>query len=118
MDNNKTPKYYIEKIITDIEFCIRYLKNVAIDEFNNNELLTSAISFKFVQISENVKKLPQNIFIMYPNIPWMKISGLRNRIVHDYDGINLENIWYIISNDLEDLKSKLKIIVSEYKKKN
>ena len=51
MDNNKTPKYYIEKIITDIEFCIRYLKNVAIEEFNNNELLTSAISFKFVQIS-------------------------------------------------------------------
>ena len=39
------------------------------------------------------------------------IEGLRNRIIHDYDGINLENIWYIINNDLEDLKSKLESIL-------
>ena len=111
MDNNKTPKYYIEKIITDIEFCIRYLKNVAIDEFNNNELLTSAISFKFVQISENVKKLPQNIFIMYPNIPWMKISGLRNRIVHDYGNIQLDIIYNTIINDLPVLLNELNKLI-------
>lgn len=111
MDNNKTPKYYIEKIITDIEFCIRYLKNVAIEEFNNNELLTSAISFKFVQISENVKKLPQNIFIMYPNIPWMKISGLRNRIVHDYGSIQLDIIYNTVIQDLPLLLNDLKGIV-------
>ena len=111
MDNNKTPKYYIEKIITDIEFCIRYLKNVAIEEFNNNEILTSAISFKFVQISENVKKLPQSIFIMYPNIPWMKISGLRNRIVHDYGSIQLDIIYNTVIQDLPLLLNDLKGIV-------
>lgn len=111
MDNNKTPKYYIEKIIIDIEFCIRYLKNVAIEEFNNNELLTSAISFKFVQISENVKKLPQSIFNMYPNIPWMKISGLRNRIVHDYGSIQLDIIYNTVIQDLPLLLNDLKGIV-------
>lgn len=61
MDNNKTPKYYIEKIVKDIEFCIEHVKDSSIDEFNADEVLSSAISFKFVQISENAKKLPESI---------------------------------------------------------
>ena len=87
MDNNKTPKYYIEKIIKDIEFCINHLKDSTIEEFNEDEVLSSAISFKFVQISENAKKIPESICSLYPDIPWLKISGLRNRIVHDYGSI-------------------------------
>ena len=59
--DNKTPKYYIEKIIKDIEFCINHLKDSTIEEFNEDEVLSSAISFKFVQISENAKKLPESI---------------------------------------------------------
>ena len=81
MDNKKTPKYYIGKIMSGIEFCINHLQKETIESFNEDEILSSAISFKFVQISENVKKLPSSIYEIYPNIPWVKISGLRNRMV-------------------------------------
>ena len=72
MDNNKTPKYYIEKIIEDINFCIKHLGDMPLSVFNADEVLSSAISFKFVQISENVKKLPNSIYENYPNIPLAK----------------------------------------------
>ncbi|MBR2708283.1 MAG: DUF86 domain-containing protein [Bacilli bacterium] len=39
------------------------------------------------------------------------IKGLRNRIIHDYSGINLTNIWYIINNDLKELRIKLENII-------
>lgn len=48
MDNEKNPKYYIEKIVEDIEFCIKYVGKLDLDEFCNDEVLTCAISFKFV----------------------------------------------------------------------
>ena len=73
-------------------------------------MLSSAISFKFVQISENVKNLPQNIYSEYPNISWMKISGLRNRIVHDYGSIQLDIIYNTVIKDLPSLLEDLKRI--------
>ena len=113
MDNAKPPKYYIDKILKDIDFCINNLNDVTIEEFNEDEVLSSAISFKFVQISENVKKLPNNIYDIYPNVPWMKISGLRNRIVHDYGSIQLDIIYDTVKNNLPDLKIEIEKIIKE-----
>ena len=112
MDNNKTPEYYIKKIIDDIDFCINNLKDITIEDFNDDEVLSSAISFKFVQISENVKKLPIDYCEKYHNIPWMKISGLRNKIVHDYGSIILDIIYDTVKNDLPDLKIKIESIIN------
>lgn len=111
MDNIKTPKYFIEKILKDISFCIDNLKDVTLEDFNSDEVLSSAISFKFVQISENVKKLSNDIYNMYPDVPWMKISGLRNRIVHDYGSIQLDIIFDTVKNNLPELKMKIESIL-------
>lgn len=43
----------------------------------------------------------------YPEIPWFKMRGLRNRIVHDYEGVNLKLIWEIVSMDVKVLKEQL-----------
>ena len=46
----------------------------------------------------------------HPEIPWRAVYGLRNRIVHDYDGVNVELIWQIISEDLDDLLAQLRAL--------
>lgn len=51
----------------------------------------------------------------YPNIEWNMIKGLRNRIVHDYEGIGLKSIWYIIQNDILELKNSLQNIIDNEK---
>ena len=111
MDNGKTYKYYVKKIIDDINFCIKHLEAISLQEFNMDEILSSAISFKFVQISENVKKLPLSINEVYPNIPWNKISGLRNRIVHDDGSIQLDIIYNTVKYDLPKLIVDLNEII-------
>ena len=45
--------------------------------------------------------------VKYNTIEWRMMKGLRNRIIHDYSGINLTNIWYVIQNDLPTLKENL-----------
>ena len=109
--NNKTPKYYIEKIINDIEFCIYHLNGKSLDDFNNDEILNNAISFKLVQISENVKKLPSKIYELHGDIPWFKISGLRNRIVHDYGSVQLDIIFDTIKYDFPNLLEQITQII-------
>lgn len=51
----------------------------------------------------------------YSNIEWNMIKGLRNRIVHDYEGISLKSIWYIINNDITELKTEIQNILNDDK---
>lgn len=113
MDNSKTPSYYINKIICDIKFSILHVNGLSLHDFENNEVLTSAISFKFVQISENAKKIPEEIIKLYQEIPWYKINGLRNKIVHDYGSIQLEIIYDTILCDFPVLLNMLEEIMKE-----
>lgn len=47
----------------------------------------------------------------HPEIPWREMNGLRNRIVHDYEGVNLRLVWEIISGDIPDLRNILKALL-------
>lgn len=113
MDNKKTPTYYLSKIIDDIIFVIRNTKDVSIEEFSHNDVLNCAVSFKFIQISENAKQLPESLMFAYPMIPWYKINGLRNRIVHDYGNVQLDIIYDTIIKDLPILLEQLNEIIKE-----
>ena len=111
MDNIKTPTYYLLKIIEDINFVIDNTIGISIEEFSEDEVLNCAVSFKFIQISENAKQLPEGLVKEYPQIPWKKINGLRNRIVHDYGNVQLDIIYNTIEKDLPTLLKQLKIII-------
>ena len=100
MDNVKDSIYYLEKINNDLHFIENNTKNVTLDEFSNDELLYSAINFKFIQISENVRKIPNDFINKNTSIPWYKLNGLRNKLVHDYGNVKLEIIFDTIKKDI------------------
>ena len=58
-------------------------------------------------IGEMVSKLSENIKNQHLEVEWIKIKGFRNIVAHDYFGIDAEEIWQIINNDLPDLKKKV-----------
>lgn len=110
MDNSKGYDYYISKIIDDIRFIIDNTKGVTNDDFEKDIILNNAICFRFIQVSENANKIPNNIKAIYPSIPWSKVSGLRNRIVHDYGNIQLDVVYSTIIEDLPNLLDELEKI--------
>ena len=108
MENRKNAKYFLENIIEDITFILEHTQNITYEQFVNDELLNNAISFKFIQISENSKQIPNEIIQNYQDIPWYKINGLRNKIVHDYGAIKLDIIYQTIVDDLPYLLETIK----------
>ena len=97
----------IQKIINHIESILKYTNNVTYDEFRNNNMMVEACVFNLSQIGELANKLDKEYISKYPEIPWFKMRGLRNRIVHDYEGANLNLIWEIIDMDIKILKEQL-----------
>ncbi len=111
MDNIKNDSYYLNKIVDDIKFVIGSTANMALDEFDNNEMVNSAVNFKFIQISENASRLSKELITSAVEIPWNKIKGLRNKIVHDYGNVVMDTIFNTIKKDLPILLEQLMKLV-------
>jgi len=78
----------ILKIIDYINSILKYTNNVDYAEFKNKSMMVEACIFSLSQIGELVNKLDKEYNSINLEIPWFKMRGLRNRIVHDYEGVN------------------------------
>jgi uncharacterized protein with HEPN domain len=86
-------------------------------ELNEQMNLNASLTL-LVNIGENVSKLSENLKFEYSNIEWKQIKDFRNRIVHDYVGIDLAIVYEIITNDLGIIKSEVEKIVQNKIKTN
>ena len=103
MDNVKNDFYYIQKIQKDLHFIVLHMQDVDMEELGNNEVLLNSMLFRMIQVSENAKKLSDEYKEEKSNIPWNALSGLRNRIVHDYGNVDLHIVYETLKNDIPDL---------------
>lgn len=110
---NDKEKYAILKMIEYINKSILYTKDLTYEAFEEDTKTQDATIFNISQIGELVRNITDETINKYGNIEWKMIKGLRNRIIHDYVGINLSNIWYVIKNDLPMLKVDLMQILNE-----
>ena len=98
----------IEKMISLSEKILSYVNNTDYEAFVKNEMLVEACAFNLSQLGELSHKLTEDFQNEYLNIPWKAIYGMRNKIIHDYDGVNLKVVWETISEDLPELTQLLK----------
>ena len=72
--------------------------------FSADSKLVEACVFNLSQLRELYKVADDSFTAAHPEIPWREMYGLRNRIVHDYEGVNLKLVWEIIQGDLPELE--------------
>lgn len=103
MDNIKNDAYHVKKLRTDLQFIVKHMRDVGIEELNEDEVLLDSMLFRMIQISKNAKKLSDTYKRTHEHIPWSALSGLRNRIVHDYGNVDLNIVYETLKNDIPQL---------------
>lgn len=98
------------KMLTYIDKIMNYCNNENYNTFISNDMLVEACVFNLSQLGELVGELDKEFREQHSNVPWKQIYGLRNKIVHDYDGVNLQLVWEIISDDIPELREILESI--------
>lgn len=78
------------------------------DDFHDSRINFDATMMNFILIGEMVDRISDKFKTDHPDIDWTQIKGLRNIIAHDYFGVDAEEIWQIIKNQLPDLKTSAK----------
>jgi uncharacterized protein with HEPN domain len=105
----------IEDILESLDKIGCYTEGLTQDSFERDEKTSDAVVRNLEIIGEAAARLPENFTSLHPEIEWAKIKGLRNRIVHEYFGVDLLIIWQIIEKDLPEFKKSLMAIRLELK---
>jgi uncharacterized protein with HEPN domain len=108
--SKRQPGLLIEDITESGNKILAYTQNLTFDQFIADSKTVDAVIRNFEIIGEAAARLPEEFKDKYPDIDWHRIRGFRNRIVHDYFGIDYTIVWQIKEAFLPELLSKLKNI--------
>jgi uncharacterized protein with HEPN domain len=83
------------------------------EAFEHDELIQTWIVHHLQIIGEAASAIPDSFREKYPDVPWSKIIGMRNILVHNYFGIDVDVVWAVVVNDIPDLKQKIENAIRE-----
>ena len=99
-------------LVEDILECIgrieQYVAGLQLDAFKASQITVDATVRNLEIIGEASRNIPQDVKEDHPEIEWAKIVGLRNRVIHEYFGVDLDIIWRIINEELPTLKAQMR----------
>jgi len=110
--SNRDLKLLLEDILESALKIKRYSSNHDYDSFLNDDKTIDAVVRNFEIIGEAANRIDPDFRLMNPEIEWNRIRGFRNRIVHNYFGIDYEIVWNIIENDLQNLIEQISSVIS------
>lgn len=110
----RNDKLYIRDILDSIEKIGSYVNNLDYKKFSENSITIDAVVRNFEIIGEATKNLSKEIKSSYPEIPWKEMAGMRNKVIHEYFGVNLKIVWKTIKERLTELKIKIEEILKEF----
>jgi uncharacterized protein with HEPN domain len=94
------------------EKILKYTKGLSFEDFLTDDKTIDAVVRNFEIIGEASLRIDEDFRLENPQIEWKKLRGFRNRIVHDYFGIDFEIVWSILSEDLEELVFQLEQLLN------
>ncbi|MGB9895177.1 MAG: DUF86 domain-containing protein [Thermoproteota archaeon] len=104
---------YLNHILDAISKIEVYTRDITYEQFMSNSLIQDGVVRQLEIIGEATKRLSNNIKEKYPEIPWKDIAGMRDKLIHEYFGVDLDAVWDTIKKDIPDLKTKLQTIMEK-----
>jgi len=111
--SKRSVKCYLQDILDAIEKIKKYTAKVDYEMFSKNQMMIDAVLMNIAIIGENVKKIPEDVKERYPDIPWKDIAGMRDKVIHDYFGVDVNIVWETIKKDVPELEQKIKVMLKE-----
>ena len=108
-------RVYLEDILEAAGAAREFVTGMGKDELNKDRRTRDAVVRNLEIIGEAVKKLPPQTKRSHPEVEWKKIAGLRDILVHDYFGIDMDIVWDVVQNKLPALTEQVRSILEESK---
>ncbi|PYQ93053.1 MAG: hypothetical protein DMF95_23335 [Acidobacteria bacterium] len=101
------PRDYLRHILVEADYLLDQTAGLTRDEFVANETLRRAFVRSLEIVGEAAKKIPEEFRAQYPTVEWRAMSGMRDRLIHDYFGVDYELVWDVVHNRIPELRRQI-----------
>lgn len=104
---------FLGHILEEANYCLHELNSITYEDLITDERLSRAIIRSLEVIGEASKRIHPDIKSKYAFIDWFKMTGLRNRLAHEYFGIDYEIVWQVLESEIKPLKESIEFIIEK-----
>jgi uncharacterized protein with HEPN domain len=105
------PREYLRHILVEADYLIAQSAGLTWDRFSNNETLRRAFVRSLEVIGEAAKKVPDDFRARHSSVEWRSMAGMRDRLIHDYFGVDYELVWDVVQNRIPELRRQIASIL-------
>ncbi len=106
---------YIEDIVEAMDDAVSFVEGMRYDDFVKDRKTIYAVIRAIEIIGEAAKKIPDWVKNRYQGIPWKEMVGMRDKLIHEYFGVNLRAVWDTVKQDIPNLRPSFDKILKDFK---
>ena len=102
---------FLHHILDAIKKIEKYIQGIDEEAFKKNDLVQDGVIRQIEIIGEAVKRLSDDLTSQSAHVPWQDVAGMRDKLIHDYFGVDIDTVWLTVKKDIPDLKEEIKRII-------
>jgi uncharacterized protein with HEPN domain len=113
----KDDSIYLRHVLDAIVKIEEYTQGIKYERFMDNHLIQDGVIRQIEIIGEATKRLSKETRERYSEIPWKDMTGMRDKLIHNYLGVDLDAVWDTVEKDIPDLRNRLRYLIEKDEKK-
>ena len=105
---------FLEDILICVKKAQEFVQGMTYKEFTEDEKTYYAVIRAFEIIGEASKRISSGFRDKHPELPWKLMTGMRDKMIHDYFGVDLEVVWKTVNQNLPSVEPQLRLLLSEF----
>jgi uncharacterized protein with HEPN domain len=102
---------FLRHVLDALDAVLEFSKGLDETDFKKDKLIQAGVIQKLEVMGEATKRLSAKFKVGHPEVAWRRIAGMRDKLIHDYLGVDLDLVWRVVQNDLPELRRKIKAIL-------
>ncbi|NBC17243.1 MAG: DUF86 domain-containing protein [Bacteroidetes bacterium] len=113
MTRPRTYAHFVEDMLNAAEKAQAFVEGMSFEAFEDDERTAYAVVRALEIIGEAARRIPDTVRGRYPAVPWKKMAGMRDKLIHDYIAVDLHIVWVTVRDDLPTLQAHLRRVLRE-----